>query len=90
MTVVAVPTYAPRGDRLAVLALLLALFLGLLSFAAVGEMTVKCEQGYALLDGGGYALLNSGERVALNGRQCYIAAGDIRLALPAWLPAMFR
>jgi hypothetical protein len=90
MTVIAVPTFAPRRNRLTFLALLLALFLGLLSFAAVGEMAVKCEQGYLLLDQGGYALSNSGERFALQQLQCYIAAGDVRLPLPPWLSAMFR
>ena len=72
------------------LALLLALFLGLLSFAAVREVTVRCEQGYLLLEGGGCLLLNGGGCLALNGEQCHIAAGDIRVPVPPWLPIMFR
>ncbi len=86
---VAVPAFSAARKQAGappLLALLLALFLGLLSVAAVSEMTVKCEQGYLLLDQGGYALSNSRERLALNRQQCYIAAGDIRLPLPAWLP----
>jgi hypothetical protein len=88
MTVVAVPTPAPV-PRIGLL-LALAMFFGLLSFAAVGNMTVKCEQGYMLLDRGGYLLLNSGGRLALHQQQCYIAAGNIRVPLPLWLPAPFR
>jgi len=45
----------PRRQRLAGRGLLLALFLGLLSFAAVSQMRVRCEQEYLLMAaGGGY------------------------------------
>jgi hypothetical protein len=57
MSAVAVPTFAPRRYRPALLTLSLAQLLGLLSFAAVSKMTAKCEQGYLLLEDGGYLLL---------------------------------
>ena len=80
----------PRRQRLAGRGLLLALFLGLLSFAAVSLMRVRCEQEYLLMAaGGGYLLLTTGERIALNQRQCHLVAGGVRVPLPSWLSPLY-
>ena len=68
------------------LALLLALFFGL-SFAAVGQMTVKCGPEY--LTGNG-KILTGGSNLLTTGRQqCQVVAGGFRVPLPSWLSATF-
>jgi hypothetical protein len=58
------------------------MFLGLLSFAAVREMDIRCEHDYLLLNGGGYLLYNTGERMAMNSRQCDLVMGNTQVRLP--------
>ena len=84
MADVAAPTFTPRRHGRAVLALLLVLFLGLLSFAAVGQMTVKCGPEY--LTGNGKILTGNGQPLTTGRQQCQVVAGEFRVPLPAWLP----
>ena len=90
MSVVAAPDFVPRKHWRAWLALMLALFLGLLSFVAVGQIKVECGPVY--LTGGGKLLTSEEERCY--GRfildQSFLdrpdgLAGGLRVHLPAWL-----
>ena len=73
------------SNRLARLGLALLLFLGL-SFAAVSEMTVKCEPVSLTLDGKIQAL--DGERLTLGEQRCQAVAGEFSVPLPAWLSSV--
>jgi hypothetical protein len=89
MSVVAAPAFPPlpRKYRLVRLARVLLLFLGLLSFAAVSEMTVKCEPVYLTLDG--KILTLHGERLTTGEQQCQAVLGNARVPVPAPLAAIF-
>jgi hypothetical protein len=83
----------PEPYRRARRFLVLALFLGLLSFAAVLQPGVECQsqQGYLqLTDGISYPLTESGGRIRLanEGRQCQLVAGEMRILLPQWFQAV--
>jgi hypothetical protein len=88
MAVVAFPPL-PRRQRLAGRALLLALFLGLLSFAAVSQMTVKCEPVYLTADDGVTILTGDGKLLTTGERQCHLVAGKFRVPLLSWLSPLF-
>ena len=99
MSVVASPAFAvPRKYRLANLAMLLLLYLGLLSFVAVGQIKVECGPVY--LTGGGKLLTSEdGKLLTSDEERCYGRfildqsfldgpdglAGGLRVHLPAWL-----
>jgi hypothetical protein len=85
MSVVASPAFTvPRKYRLANLAMLLLLYLGLLSFAAVNSMKVECGPAYLTLDG--EILMLDGKRLTLDGeRECHVNASGVRVPLPWWV-----
>jgi hypothetical protein len=81
----------PRRQRLAVRTLLLALFLGLLSFAAVSQMQVKCEPVVLTADDGVTVLTADDGVTILTGdeQQCHLVTGEYRVPLPSWLSPLF-
>src|SRR5436309_3152179 len=97
MSVVAAPSFVPRKYWLADLAKLLLLFVGLMSFVAVGQMRVKCEPVY--LTGDGKILTGDGNLLTTGEERCYgnfildqsvldgpdVLAGGLRVRLPEWL-----
>jgi hypothetical protein len=90
MTVVTVPGYAPRTFHRRTLLLLVLLFLGVISLAALAPVKIDCrdelltaDDGKTLLTGGG-ALLTTGRQ------QCRLVLGELAVALPAWAQAMAR
>ena len=90
MAIVVFPTL-PRRHGPATHTRLLALFLGLLSVAAVSQMRVKCEPVVLTADNGvtvltaddGVTILTTGEQ------QCHLVAGGVRVPLPSWLSPLY-
>jgi hypothetical protein len=81
------PVDAPLNHRRAWVTLMLALFLGLLSLAAVREPKVQCQPEYLLADDGITRLTaDDGVRRLTTGRQqCQLELGDLRVPLPSWV-----
>jgi len=71
--------------------MLLLLFLGLLSFAAVHEASVECQPVYLTNDEGTAILTNerTGEGLTTGERRCHVVVGDARVPLPAPLATIF-
>jgi hypothetical protein len=88
MAVATFPDIPSRKQQRARIALVLALFFGLLSLAAVREMKVEC--GAVLLTGGG-KLLTGGGKPLTAGQHCQLVIGDeVRAALPPWAGSIFK
>jgi len=89
MTAIDLPvsTLHPRHRR-ALIGLLLAMFLGLLSLAAVREMRVECRDVYLTDDFGRTLLSDDGQRLQPDqNRQCRLNDGAW-VPLPAWAQAI--
>jgi hypothetical protein len=96
MTTIDLPLSAPHPRyRRAPIGLLLAMFLGLLSLAAVQAMRVKCRSqpdcfgtgdGSCLAVGEGNAVLGTGTDT----KQCQLVMGDVRVPLPEWALAIIK
>lgn len=90
MSVVAAPVFVPRKYWRLCFVLMLALFLGLLSAADVGQVAlnrINCEPIYITADDGKTILTaDDGVRRLTAGRQCHGELPGLRLPLPGWLP----
>jgi hypothetical protein len=86
MAVVTVPGYAPRTYRRRSLLLLVLVFLGLISLAAVVPAKIDCRD--ELLTGGGAPLTGGGALLTTGRQQCRLVLGEFAVALPAWAQAM--
>jgi hypothetical protein len=94
MTTIDLPLSAPHPRyRRALIGLLLAMFLGLLSLAAVQAMRVECRSqpdcfgdGSCLAVGEGNAVLGTGT----NTKQCQLVMGDVRVPLPEWALSIIK
>jgi hypothetical protein len=85
MVVAAPPVNTPFDYRRSWVILMLALFLGLLSLAAVvAAREVECREEYLMADDG--ATLLTGDGKFLTGRQqCRFELANLRVALPLWV-----
>jgi hypothetical protein len=81
MAVVTIPQFAPRQYRKARLALLLLVFLSLISLVAVQEIKLDCANEY--LTGKG-KILTLGGRRASERQQYWLVIGGERVPLPVW------
>jgi hypothetical protein len=94
MTIAIHSGIAPQLQRRAWIALMLVLFFGLLSLAAVREVREDCrsEPQYLMRNSGGYVGRNSGGRIRLeqDRQQCQLVAGDVRVPLLAWAKEIFK
>jgi len=90
MTTIDLPVSAlnPRYRR-ALIGLLLAMFVGSLSLAAVREMRVECPDVYLTDDFGRILLSDDGQRLQPDqNKQCRLNDGDVWVPLPAWAQAI--
>jgi hypothetical protein len=86
MAVVTLPQSAPRQYRRTRLALLLLVFLGLISLVGVSGIKLDCANEY--LTGGG-GILTAGGKALTTGRQQYwLVIGGERVPLPVWTQAI--
>jgi hypothetical protein len=91
MAVVTVPGYdAPRDLRQALAALLLLVFLGLISLAVATTVTVDCRDELLTADDG-VTILTGGKALLTTGRrQCRVDFGEVSVPVPAWTQAIGR
>jgi hypothetical protein len=71
--------------------MLLLLFFGLMSFAAVREASVECQPVYLTNDHGTAILTTerTGEALTTGEQRCHVTAGAFRATVPEWLSRMF-
>ena len=89
MTTAAIPNVLSRRSWRGLIALLLGLFLGLLSFAAVNRMKVECGPEYLVSERTGSILTGNGALLTTGRQQCQVTADEFRIPLPSWLPRGF-
>jgi hypothetical protein len=91
MAVAVTPVRAPFDHRRSWVVLMLALFLGLLSLAAVvAAREVECQEEYITADDGVTRLTGDGVKLSTGRQQCQLALGNLRVALPPWVRAIWR
>lgn len=93
MSVAQYPSYAPRLYRRARVSILILVLLGVLSFAAVRDMTGQCRTTDEYFTGGG-KILTGGGQILTTGRkvtQCELTAGGwLRIAVSEQAADIFR
>jgi hypothetical protein len=91
MTGIDIPVSAPRHRQRATptFGLMLAIFLGLSSFVVTLEMTrIECQDVYLADDVGRVLLGDDGQWLQPDeNKQCRLA-GNLWIAVPAWVPAI--
>ena len=94
MAVVTVPGYAPRTYRQRTLLLLVLALFGLMTFAAVGQMTGQCrtEKDCLAADNGNCLLTDNGERLLTGTEttQCELRGWGLRIELSERAANMVR
>ena len=90
MSVVTLPPFTSRKQRRAWVVLALALFLGLLSLAAVRVTRIDCRDVYLTGDDGRFLTSDAGTPLTADQQQCQLDLGEIRVPLPAWAQAIIN